>query len=313
MIHLLIYSYVLDLIFGDPEWMGHPVRLIGGMINFLDRHLRGNGSFGMERIKGMLLAVCVITAASGISYGILRFSKALNPFLGDVVWVYLAYTTLATRDLRVKGKAVLKELNSGKIKEARVRLSMIVARDTKTLNEKEIVRAAVESVAESVNDGIIAPLFYLIVGGPVAAVAYKSVNTLDSMVGYKNEKYLNFGWFSAKLDDCVNYIPARITGLLIAVSAGIYNKNFTASFKTMVRDGKKHFSPNSGVSEAAMAGALGIRLGGSSMYFGETVQKPYIGEEKNVLKISCVNEALDISFIASVLMLLGGIVYKWAF
>jgi len=259
------------------------------------------------------LVILVVCVASGISYGILRFSKALNPFLGDVVWVYLAYTTLAVRDLRVKGKAVLKELNSGEIKEARVRLSMIVARDTENLNKEEIARAAVESVAESINDGIIAPLFYLILGGPVAAIVYKSVNTLDSMVGYKNEKYLNFGWFSAKLDDCLNYIPARVTGLVIAVSAGIYNKNFTASFRMMTRDGKNHFSPNSGLSEAAMAGALGVKLGGASSYFGKSVQKPYIGEEKNVLKISCVNEALDISFIASVLMLLGGIVYKWVF
>jgi len=311
--YLLILSYIFDLIFGDPEWMPHPVRLMGKLIDFLDRWLRGNSPFWIEKIKGVFLVILVVCVASGISYGILRFSKALNPFLGDVVWVYLAYTTLAVRDLRVKGKAVLKELNSGKIKEARVRLSMIVARDTENLNKEEIARAAVESVAESINDGIIAPLFYLILGGPVAAIVYKSVNTLDSMVGYKNEKYLNFGWFSAKLDDCLNYIPARVTGLVIAVSAGIYNKNFTASFRMMTRDGKNHFSPNSGLSEAAMAGALGVKLGGASSYFGKSVQKPYIGEEKNVLKISCVNEALDISFIASVLMLLGGIVYKWVF
>ncbi|MBL7072816.1 MAG: cobalamin biosynthesis protein CobD [Candidatus Omnitrophica bacterium] len=311
--YLLIWSYILDLVIGDPEWMGHPVRLIGGMINFLESRLRGNGSFGMERIKGVFLVICVISVAGGISYGILRFSKILNPFLADVVWVYLAYTTLATRDLRVKGKAVLKELNAGKIKEARVRLSMIVARDTDTLNKEEITRAVVESVAESVNDAIIAPLFYLILGGPVAAIVYKSVNTLDSMVGYKNEKYLNFGWFSAKLDDCLNYIPARITGLVIACAAGIYNKNFVSSFKIMTRDGKNHLSPNSGISEAAMAGALGIKVGGESSYFGRIVQKPYIGEEKNVLQASCVNEALDISFIASFLMLLGGVLYKWAF
>jgi len=311
--YLLIYSYILDLIFGDPEWMPHPVRLIGKLINLLDRWLRGNSSFWIEKVKGVFLAICVVSAASGISYGILRSSKMLNSFLGEAVWVYLAYTTLATRDLRVKGKAILKEIDSGKIKEARVRLSMIVARDTRNLNKEEIARAAVESVAESINDGIIAPLFYLIVGGPVAAVAYKSVNTLDSMVGYKNEKYLNFGWFSAKLDDCLNYVPARITGLLIAVSAGIYNKNFISAFKIMMRDGKNHFSPNSGIAEAAMAGALGIRLGGSSMYFGKTIQKPYIGEEKNILETACLKKALDISFIASVLMLLGGVVYKWAF
>ncbi len=265
----------------------------------------------MERIKGVFLAIFVVSVAVGISYGILKFSKMLNPFFGEVIWVYLAYTTLAIRDLRVKGKAVLRELDAGSIKEARFQLSKIVGRDTQNLNEEEIAKAVVESVAESVNDGIIAPLFYLILGGPVLAMAYKSVNTLDSMVGYNNEKYRNFGWFSARLDDFLNYVPARISGLLIAVSSGVYNKNFAVSFRIMIRDGKNHTSPNSGVPEGAMAGALGIRLGGASNYFGKTVQKPYIGEEKNGIKSALIGQALDISFIASLLMLLAGVAYKW--
>jgi len=309
--YLLILSYISDLIFGDPEWMPHPVRLIGGLINVLESRLKRPGSVWIEKIRGFFLAVFAIGITAAFTYGILKISKRLNPFFGEVMWVYLAYTTLAIRDLRVKGKAVLMELDAEAVEEARFQLSKIVGRDTQNLNEEEIARAAVESVAESVNDGIIAPLFYLIIGGPVLAIAYKSVNTLDSMVGYKNEKYRNFGWFSARLDDFLNYIPARISGLLIAVSSGIYNKNFMASLKMMIRDGKNHISPNSGVPEGAMAGALGIRLGGASNYFGKTVQKPYIGEEKNGIKSALISQALNISFIASLLMLLAGVTYKW--
>lgn len=301
---LLIYSYIADLALGDPEWFPHPVRWIGKLIGSLEDRLRKYG--GNERLKGMVLTFVVVGIASSFAYLFIEFSKKLNPLLGNLAWIYLGYTTLSIRDLRVKAKAVLKEMEEGSIAEARGELSSIVGRDTKDLDKDKIIKAAVESIAENTNDGIVAPLFYLILGGPVMAIAYKSINTLDSMVGYKNERYLHLGWFSARLDDIANFIPARISGFLISVSALIGGKGFKESFKTMLRDGRKHPSLNSGVSEAAMAGALGIKLGGPSVYQGKLSKKPYIGEDKNPARPLLINEALTISFITSLLMVLSG-------
>ncbi|MFH1394551.1 MAG: adenosylcobinamide-phosphate synthase CbiB [Candidatus Omnitrophota bacterium] len=308
---LLICSYITDLVFGDPEWLPHPVRLMGGLITFLEKLLGRKSGFLKERIKGVFLAVLVVGITGFLTYGVLILSRGINPIFGSFVWVYLAYTTLAVKDLRVKAAAVLKEIENGSIEKARFMLSRVVGRDTRYLDETGVVKAVIESVAESINDGIVAPLFYLVLGGPGLAMIYKSVNTLDSMVGYKNEKYCNFGWFSAKSDDLLNYIPARITGILITIASGVYNRNFISSFKIMIRDGKKHLSPNSGISEAAMAGALGIRLGGASLYSGKIVEKPYIGEEKNAVKSSFIRIALNISLIVSFFMLLGGVLYQW--
>ncbi len=178
-----------------------------------------------------------------------------------------------------------------------------------------MVTAAVESIAENTNDGIIASLFYLILGGPVLAITYKAINTLDSMVGYKNDKYIHFGWASARLDDVANFTPARITGILIALSSAILRfslSNFYSSLRTMLLDGGKHPSPNSGVPEAAMAGALGIRLGGPSTYQDRQVVKPFIGEEKRKIEPHLIKKALDISLLTSMLMILTGVVLKWS-
>ncbi|MEW6687234.1 MAG: adenosylcobinamide-phosphate synthase CbiB, partial [Candidatus Edwardsbacteria bacterium] len=182
---------------------------------------------------------------------------------------------------------------------------------TQNLSEDKVVRATIESIAESTNDGIVAPLFYLTLGGPVLAVAYKATNTLDSMLGYKNERYRDFGWFSARLDDVANYIPARISGFLISISSFISGKGFRNAYKTMLKDGRKHPSPNSGISEASMAGALGIRLGGGAFYQGKFVEKRYIGEDRRKVDAFLINETLKISFVTSVLMLIIGVLLKW--
>jgi len=213
--------------------------------------------------------------------------------------------------LRVKAREVLKEMEKNSLSEAKNKLSKIVGRDTQDLSKDRIIAATIESIAESTNDGIIGPLFYLVLGGPVLAFAYKSINTLDSMVGYKNEKYLHFGWFSAKLDDFVNFIPARISGFLIAISSAIIGGKFKESIEVMARDGNKHSSPNSGVPEAAMAGALGIRLGGPSTYQGRVFEKPYLGEEERILQPFLIKEALSISLIASILMVSTGVILRW--
>jgi adenosylcobinamide-phosphate synthase len=191
------------------------------------------------------------------------------------------------------------------LKGARIRLSHLVGRDTDTLEEKGLLKATIESLAENASDGIIAPLFYFAIGGLPLAITYKAINTMDSMVGYKNDKYKNFGWAAAKLDDIANYIPARITGMLISISAAIVSPSlFTCSLKTMFRDGRKHPSPNSGMPEAAMAGALGVRLGGPSSYRGLVVEKPYIGEEiqdRKNLYLEASKKAITITKITALL------------
>ncbi|NQU95013.1 MAG: cobalamin biosynthesis protein CobD [Candidatus Omnitrophica bacterium] len=301
----------MDLIFGDPEWFPHPVRGIGKLINFFERRLRPKGDKWKERLKGVLLFFAVVGIVVTIAHYFLWFFKQMNPVLGNLAFVYLGYTCLSIKDMRVKAEAVLAKLKTGATGEARRELSKIVGRDTENLNEEKIIKATVESIAEGASDGVIAPLFYLILGGPVLALSYKAINTLDSMVGYKNSKYIHFGWFSAKMDDIMNYIPARITAFLITVSSCVLGKGFKNAFKTMLRDGRKHPSPNSGMPEAAMAGALGIRLGGTSSYQGKISKKPYLGEEKRPTKPFCINEALTISFAASAFMLMLGVIFKW--
>ncbi len=308
---LLIASYLTDIGLGDPEWFPHPTRGIGKLINQLDKWLRGKNSKWKERIKGAILTVIVVSISICLAYLLLDFSRRLNPLLGAAAWIYLGYVALSIKDLRVKGKAVWKELENGSIMEARKQASKIVGRDTEKLSQDKIITAAVESIAENTNDGIIAPLFYLILGGPVLAVAYKAINTLDSMVGYKNKEYYHFGWFSAKTDDAANFIPARISGFLIALSSLIRGGEFKKSVLMILRDGRKHPSPNSGISEAAMAGALGVRLGGGSFYKGKESIKPYIGEDRRTLEPYLINRALELSFIASFLMLCLGVFLKW--
>ncbi len=319
---LLVFSYIADLIFGDPEWFPHPVRGMGKLISFFESKLRGSGDKRIARAKGVLskpnvrlqgaiLTIVVVGISASSAYLFITIAGRLSPGLGNLAWIYLGYTTLSVKDLRVKAKKVLKEAEKDALVEARIQLSQIVGRDTHNLDKDKIAAAAIESVAENTNDGIVAPLFYLILGGPIAAIAYKSINTLDSMVGYKNERYLHFGWFSAKLDDIVNFIPARISGFLITAAALITGRGSKDSFKMMFRDGRNHSSPNSGMPEAAMAGALGIRLGGASTYQGKAVKAQYLGEEKRNIQLSFINEALAISLIVSILMVFTGVVLKW--
>jgi len=301
---MLICAYLLDLILGDPENFPHPVRVMGKMISSWEKFL-----LNKKRLGGIILTFLVVGITFSFSFLLIHYSKRLNYWLGWIIAIYLGYTTLSIKDLWVKAKAVSSALEQKDLDKARVKLKSLVGRDTEELNEEQIARATIESIAENTNDGIVAPLFYFILGGPVLALSYKAINTLDSMVGYKNEKYLHFGWASAKLDDLANFIPARICGLLISVVA-LNKKKFKQAFMTMYKDGRKHASPNSGISEAAMAGALGIRLGGLASYGGETVNKPYLGKEQRKVDISLVKEALSLSLAASFLMLVIGIVIK---
>jgi len=304
-------AYFLDIVLGDPRWFPHPVKIMGRLITFLEDKLRSGQQAKILRIRGTALTLIVVGTSAFSAYLVLASMRKINPVAGSAAWIFLAYTCLATKDLLVHARAISREIKVEDIFEARKKLSHIVGRDTEFLSENEIIKATVESVAENTNDGIIAPLFYLILGGPVLGIAYKTVNTLDSMLGHKDEKYMHFGWFSARLDDIANFIPARISGLLIAVSSFILGKNSKNSLKVMIKDGNKHPSPNAGFPEAAMAGALGIRLGGPSTYEGRLCIKPYIGEDKGSMQLNLIEDALTLAFISSILMLSIGVGLRW--
>lgn len=295
----IVIGYVLDLILGDPQGFPHPVRAIGKLISGLEKRLYVYNNKNHQLLAGTLLAfLVVITAYLSASY-IIKASYIFNDALGTVVSSILAYTVLATRCLGKEAMKVNQLLSTENLNEARRALSYIVSRDTAELTEGEVVRATVETVAENISDGIIAPLFYLFLGGVPLAMAYKAVNTLDSMVGYRNDRYEYFGKASAYLDDIVNYLPARISVLLIGISAFMTGNKPIDAIRIGIRDGKKHNSPNSGYPEAAVAGALSIQLGGTNKYFGKEVSKPTMGDGALVLERRHINATISLMYGAS--------------
>jgi adenosylcobinamide-phosphate synthase len=267
---------VLDLMFGDPRWLPHPVVGIGRFISRAENLLRR--AVPDERLGGMILLVSTVGVTTGSAWLLLRGAYLLHPLAGYLVTLLLSWTCLAAKSLHDESKLVADALAAGDLSGARHLLSRIVGRDTEQLDEPEIWRALVETVAENTSDGVIAPLLCLMIGGPLLGLAYKAVNTLDSMVGYRNEKYLRFGWASARCDDLVNWLPARLTGLLMVLVAPLFRLSLTDAWRIMCRDGRNHASPNSGIPEAAAAGALGVQLGGINYYFGEPMAKPTIGD-----------------------------------
>lgn len=301
---LALFSYMADLAFGDPRWFPHPVKIIGIAIRFLDGLLTRTFNKNIDKLLGALAAVSIIATSVAFTYYAIAIAGKIDPLLGKIVWVFIGYTTIATKDLFLHANAIKNELLKGDIAKARKALSRIVGRDTNSLSKEKIAAVTIESVSENTSDGIIAPLFYLFLGGPVLAIAYKAINTLDSMIARKDEKYIDFGWFAAKLDDLANYIPARITGLLIVIGAFLLKEDAKSAFLLMLRDGRKHNSPNSAVSEAAMAGALNIQIGGPCSYSGKERKYPFIGEAKKIIDTSSINKALKLSFASSVLMAL---------
>lgn len=269
-------AVLLDLVLGDPRALPHPVVGIGELISWLEGALRRR--IPNARVAGVFLLLCTVGLSYLLAASLIYAAYLLSPTAGFVAGLYLAWVSLAARSLHVESAKVAEALRRKDLPAARLALSYIVGRETVDLDEPEIVRGAVETVAENTGDGVIAPLFYLMLGGPALAIAYKAVNTLDSMVGYKNERYLDFGWASARFDDLANYLPARLTGLLMVVAAPLCGLSGAGAWRILRRDGRNHSSPNSGFPEAAAAGALGVRLGGANRYFGRTVEKPTIGD-----------------------------------
>ena len=277
--HIIAFGggFLLDLLLGDPHWLPHPVCAIGNLIAALERKLnRGED----RRQKGIWLVLAVLLVTGFVAGGLLWLAYGLHPAAGCVLETIMTYQILATKCLRVESMKVYDRLKNGTLEEARTAVSMIVGRDTAVLDETGVAKAAIETVAENTSDGVIAPMLYLALGGPVLGFLYKAVNTMDSMVGYKNERYLEFGRTAAKLDDVVNFLPARISALLMITASALLGKEFAAgrAWAIFKRDRKNHASPNSAQTESACAGALGIRLAGDACYFGKVVKKPFIGD-----------------------------------
>ncbi len=307
-LYILFTAILLDLILGDPRRLPHPVIGIGKLITALEKVLRW--LVRNERLGGTLLLITVVASTAAITLLLVKGAYALHPYLGFAVSAWLSYTCLAARSLHAESRLVADRLTAGDLEGARAFLSRIVGRDTGNLDEPEIWRALVETVAENTSDGVIAPLFYLMLGGPVLGLAYKAVNTLDSMVGYKNERYLRFGWASARFDDLANWLPARLTGLLMVLATPFSGLSMAGAWRVMVRDGRNHASPNSGIPEAAAAGALGVQLGGTNVYFGQPVEKPTIGDPLQPLSLDAYRGVVRLMYGAEGLMLAGYLTAK---
>ena len=309
-----LIGMILDWIFGDPVWLYHPVRIIGKWISFLEKILRkfAGDQEGNEKkllIAGGILWILVILASAAVPMGILYLAEKLSPCAAFVVECFWCYQLLAARSLGKESKKVYKKLIQDDLSGARLAVSMIVGRDTENLTVKGVTKAAVETVAENTNDGVIAPLIYMLIGGPILGFVYKAVNTMDSMLGYKNEKYLYFGRVAAKMDDVAGFIPARISALLMILASCLLGMDGKNALWIWKRDRRKHASPNAAQTEAVCAGALQVQLAGDAWYFGKKHEKDTIGdpireiEPRDILR----SEKLMIGTEVLIFLLFGGI------
>lgn len=302
----LAAAYFLDLVAGDPRWMPHPIRWIGRLISRLEKLLYdANRSAQRQRLAGAVFWLAVVAAVALSAFCTVKVASAIHAGLGSLVVIWLAFSTLATRSLHQESKQVIAALHLGDISLARKRLSMIVSRDTDRLDEQDILRAVMETVSENISDGIVAPLFYLAIGGVVGGLIYKAVNTMDSMVGYLNDRYRYFGWFAAKADDLTNWIPARLTGMLVIAGAFLLHLDWRSGWRVMRRDAGKMKSPNAGFPEAAACGSLGVQLGGTNWYFGQPVAKTTLGDHCQPLTIAAYRSMIRLLYVTSLLAFLG--------
>lgn len=298
-------AYVVDLAFGEPGWAPHPVVLIGRLIAYLDKQVFDeNLGWAQKRYMGVVVVTFVVGISASVTWGIVYLATLLNGIAGFVVSILLISTTIATRGLMDSARDVAMSLAKNDLAEAREKVGRIVGRDTENMKRRDVVRATIESVAENSVDGVIAPIIYALIGGAPLAMAYKAVNTLDSMIGYKNERYIDFGWAAAKFDDMVNYIPARISVLILAIAALLVRKDALKAIRTAIRDGRNHASPNSGLPEATVAGAFGLKLGGTNYYDGVPRESGFIGDGKGAITEKNINEVIWLIFVASAVTLL---------
>ena len=308
MLHLaaIIAGFILDLIFGDPHWLPHPICLIGNLIGFIEGNLRPKLTPNKNALLlgGALMVIIVLVISFAVPMAILLAAGMVSPWLAFALETLMCYQIFATKCLRDESMKVYDALHNNDLADARVKLSWIVGRDTQNLDEEEITKGAVETVAENTADGIIAPMFYMFIGGVPLAFLYKGINTMDSMVGYKNDKFLYFGRCAAKLDDLANLIPARITGLVMIAAAFLLGLNGPGAWKVFWRDRYNHLSPNSAMTESVTAGALNIQLGGDHFYFGKLVHKDTIGDNIRPVCPEDIKKTNNLLYMTAVLCLL---------
>ncbi len=310
-IFAFIAGFVLDLLIGDPHFIPHPVRLIGSLISFCDKRLNCDAGYNISEKKlnlikykrGMLLAFTVIFATFAISVIIIVAAYSINLYAGVIAEAVMTWQILATKCLRVESMRVYDALRTDGVDAGRRAVSMIVGRDTSVLDAAGVTRAAVETIAENTSDGVIAPMLYTAIGGPVLGFVYKAVNTMDSMLGYKNDKYMYFGRFAARLDDVVNFIPARISAYLMIAAAFIGGRHFDGknAYRIFKRDRFNHASPNSAQTESVCAGALRVQLAGDAVYFGKLVKKKYIGDGLREIEYEDIKRANRLMYITAFL------------
>lgn len=310
-IFAFIAGFVLDLLIGDPHFIPHPVRLIGSLISFCDKRLNCDAGYNISEKKlnlikykrGMLLAFTVIFATFAMSVIIIVAAYSINLYAGIIAEAVMTWQILATKCLRVESMRVYDALRTDGVDAGRRAVSMIVGRDTSVLDVAGVTRAAVETIAENTSDGVIAPMLYTAIGGPVLGFVYKAVNTMDSMLGYKNDKYMYFGRFAAKFDDVVNFIPARISAYLMIAAAFIGGRQFDGknAYRIFKRDRFNHASPNSAQTESVCAGALRVQLAGDAVYFGKLVKKKYIGDGLREIEYEDIKRANRLMYITAFL------------
>lgn len=299
----LSIAFILDFILGDPDFAFHPIRLIGRLISALERLFRKlfPKSKNGEIIAGAAMAVLVVVISGAVTAAVLFALYKLSFIAGIIGEAIICYFMLAAKSLKQSSMKVYSALRSGDLEKSRQAVSMIVGRDTENLSEEGVIKAAVETVAENTSDGVIAPLFYMLLFGAAGGVVYKAINTMDSMVGYKNDNYINFGKFAARLDDIVNFIPSRLSAAVMILSAAVIKMDFKNAVKIYRRDRKKHASPNSAQTEAVCAGALDIELAGDAYYFGELHEKPYIGDDLRDIEADDIRRANALMYTAAFL------------
>ena len=309
---LMLGGFILDGIFGDPAWLVHPVVIMGKAITALEKFLRKrlpNTPEG-ERLGGRILAMTLPVGTLLITGGVCWLFYRISPILGFAIELLWCAQALAAKGLAQESTNVYRELVKGDLPASRRAVSRIVGRDTAELTSEGVTKAAVETVAENASDGVIAPLFYMMLGGAPLALVYKAINTMDSMVGYKNEKYLNFGRAAAKLDDAANYLPSRIAALLWIASAALTGNDAKSAWRIWRRDRRKHASPNSAQTESACAGALNVQLAGPATYFGKYCDKPTIGDAVRAIEPGDILRANKMMYTASLLGLAAAVLVR---
>lgn len=303
-----LLGFLLDLLFGDPRWLYHPVRCIGQSISWLEKLFIGDKKEGIkkrdakrERKMGIMLTIGIVLFWTLVPAFLLEMAGHIHPMVRLILESFWCYQLLATKSLKAESMKVYHTLKEGDLEQSRIAVSMIVGRDTKELDETGIIKATVETVAENTSDGVIAPLCYLFLFGASGGFFYKSINTLDSMVGYKNDRYLYFGRCSAKLDDVVNWIPARLSAFFMIFSSGLLGFSMKRAWQVFKRDRKNHASPNSAQTESVVAGALGIQLAGDAFYFGKRVEKETIGDETRSVEVEDIKRVNQLLYTTAVL------------